>query len=182
MAYGEFFLGGDARTWAWGPQWGSVLVKYSSAADNNQVKADGKDDARQTFRGREVRRITLTLTWRQDKAADGGPGPIDIYVTSFLTAISPAGPTAGKPWAWIEDDQGIHNVNNVTVDKLETVRTPGMGSASATITLASWVKPVVKPAVTSTPAQPQPWSPTGTANFVKRTLPGFGTTPVKVKP
>lgn len=176
---GTFSIG----EWQWGPQWGNLQIKYKSAAANDQVKADGKDDARQTYKGRKVAEIDITIVWKVDKGVNGDPGPIEIYVDRFLTAISPRGVNAGKSWAWAERRARIHAVNNVTVDDITTTDTPGTGSASATLKLSSWVKPAVKPAVTATPAKPEPWSPgPQTATFVKRTLPGFGNTPVKVKP
>ncbi len=177
MARGEFQLG----SWAWGPAWGSAVVKYASAADNLQAKADGIDGARQTFRGRDLTHISVTLQWREDKAADGSPGPIDLYATRFLTAISPVGTKAGKPWAWVEQDQGIHGVNNVTVDKSDTVYPPSTGMGTATLALTSWTKPAVRPAVTATPSTPNPWSPSGATQPTSPPT-GFATTPVEVKP
>lgn len=177
MAYGDFQIG----SWVWGPAWGNATIKYTSAADNLQVKADGIDGARQTFRGRDLTRISVTIQWRQDKASDGSQGLIDNYATNFLIGISAVGPLAGKPWAWVEADQAIHNVNNVTVDKVETVRTPGTGMGQATISLTSWTKPAVRPAVTATPTTPNPWSPSGAPQPTSPPT-GFAATPVEVKP
>jgi len=177
MAYGEFMIG----SWAWGPAYGSVTVKYQSAADNLQVKADGIDGARQTFRGRDLTHISVTISWRVDKASDGSPGPIDAYAIDMITAIGPAGAKAGKPWAWTEASQGVHNVNNVTVDKAETSYPPGTGMGTATLALTSWTKPAVRPAVTATPTTPNPWSPPGAAEPASPPT-GFVQTPVKVEP
>ncbi len=177
MARGEFIIGEHE----WTSANGNASIKYHSAADNHEVKADGVDDARHTFRGRKVRIITITITWKEDRLANGNPGPIDTYATNFMKAISPAGPTAGKSWAWTEMSQGVHNVNNITVDSLEETRVPGVGSASATLTLGSWVKPAARPFVTATPTAPTPWSPTEIGP-PRAPPPGFATTPVVVKP
>lgn len=177
MAYGEFLIG----SWAWGPAWGNCTIKYTSAADNLQVKADGIDGARQTFRGRDLTHISVTISWRLDKAADGSPGPIDLYATQFLTAISAVGSKAGKPWAWTEARQKLHGVNDVTVDKVESVDPPSTGMGTATLSLTSWTKPAVRPAVTATPTTPNPWSPQGAAQPTSPPT-GFAQTPVEVKP
>lgn len=177
---GELSIG----NWKWVPNYGTVTVKYKSGAENFQVRADGRDDARQTFRGRKLAELQISFTWKEDSDGAGGQGPIDTYVTDMLTDLSPRGKNAGKSWAWVERDQRLHNVNNITIDDMETVRTPGSGSASATIKASSWVKPAVRPPVTATPTTPDQWSPgptTAPAPPAPRAG-GFAATPVKAKP
>lgn len=155
MAYGEFAIG----SWKWQRRHGSVLIAYKSSAEFDKKKADGKNDARTTFKGRKVGEVSITITWKIDKAAAGAKGPIDSYVRDLLADISPRGPNAGKSWTWTEDDQTIHNANDITIDDIDTKRPPGTGSGTATIKASTWTKPPPTPSVVKTPTKPEPWSP-----------------------
>ncbi len=68
MSLGEFSI----ATHHWDASKGSVHIKYSSGADNNEVRADGQDDARLTFRGRKTCKISVKLQWKRDY----GPGGV----------------------------------------------------------------------------------------------------------
>lgn len=178
MTAGSFQIGNNL----WTPANGSMQIEYGAEADILEVAADGIDDARDTFRGRKVREINVSLQWKEDRdPVTGGRGPIDTAAMAFLKKISPSGPSAGKPAQWTEDNADIFNVNQVIVRKIALTRTPGVGSASAKLTLRSWVKPAVRPAVTVTPTTPNPWSPQGAP---QPTAPptGFVATPVTVEP
>jgi hypothetical protein len=179
----------ETEQWYWpGPHGGgNATVKYRSAAEFRDIKPDGKNDGRHTHLGRKTGEIDIEVTWKADRDENGGPGPIATYVKNMFKAISPRGPNAGKAFGWVEEDADQHYVDDVTVDVLETTRTPGSQLKKATMKLSSWVKPAPAPAVTSTPTTSGPWSPTGpqatqTATFTKRTLPGFAKNPPKVTP
>lgn len=170
----------DGTQWWWpGPHGGgNAKVKYKSMAEVKDIKPDGKNDGRKTFLGRKNGEIDIVLTWN-------ARGKVGEYAKRMLTAISPRGPNAGKAFGWVEEDQAEHFVDDVTIDVLETERTPGSGSKTATLKLSSWVKPAPTPAVTSTPKDAGSWSPTDNkqvATFTKRTLPGFSKNRPKVTP
>jgi len=158
MSTGAFSCGKNK----WDPSMGSCEVDYTSAGEFKAIKADGKNDARQTWLGRHNAVIKIQLTWKDDtRPGSEIDGPIDSAATAFLAAISPRGPAGGQAWEWVEQDQGIHAVTSVTVEKLTTKRVPGSGKGTASIELFSWVKPTAGAGVTvtKTPNPPNKWSP-----------------------
>ncbi len=84
--------------------------------------------------------------------------------------------------ASVEDSQRIHNVNNVTIDDLDSEYPPGTGMGMAEIKCSSWVKPRPQPPVTKTPTDPLPWSPGDGTQPPRPPEPGFVDTPVVVTP
>lgn len=151
MSDGTFSVG----TWKWSPRYGNVSIKYASKGDWKDVKADGRNDSRKTWLGRKNAEISLTLESKDDSAYDG---PIEAYVANMVGDLSPRGPNGGKPFAWVEADQYMHNVSDVTVDDIETERSPGTGKLITKMKLSSWVKPPPGPVVTKTPAVSGQWS------------------------
>lgn len=166
--------------WEWSPRWGNLAIKYRSSGEWKDIKADGRNNSRKTWLGYKNAEIDITLESKDDSA---GEGIIDNYVSDMLQDIGPRGPNGGKPFAWQEQDQFTHNVFDVTVDKVETDRTPGTGKLVTKLTLSSWVLPKAGPIVTKTPDKSGPWSPGPTkpqpANTPKA---GFTITPPVVKP
>ena len=78
------------------------------------------------------------MTWKDDtRPGSEIDGPIDSAATAFLASISPRGPSGGQAWEWVEQDQGIHAVTSVTVEKLTTKRVPGSGKGTASATGSS---------------------------------------------
>mgnify|MGYP000048741002 FL=1 len=157
MSTGAFSLGKNK----WDPTMGSCEIDYTSAGEFKHVNATGTNDARQTWLGRHNAVIKVQLVWKDDTRPDSEiDGPTDSAVTAFLAAISPRGPSGGQAWAWVEQDQGIHAVTDVTVEKLTTKRVPGSGKGTASIELFSWVKPIgAAITVTKTPNPPNKWQP-----------------------
>lgn len=179
MSSGSFSL----AKWKWGPQWGNLSIKYASKGEWKDIKADGRNDSRKTFLGRKNAEIHLTLESRDDSGNGEVDGEINTYVRNFVTDVGPRGPNGGKSFAWVEDDQEMHNVHDVTVDEVDTERTPGTGKLVTRMTLSSWVKPKPGPIVTKTPAVSGPWSPGPTKPGAPATpKAGFAQTPPVVKP
>ncbi len=160
MASGRFSIGPST----WLPSMGSCEIDYDSKGEFKAIKADGKNDSRETWLGRHNAIITVKLSWRDDTRPDSDvDGPIDTRVVNFLADISPRGPNGGKAFAWVENDQRIHNVYDITVEQLTSKRVPGSGKGDATIKLFSWIKPAAtSPIVTKTPDKASPWAPGAT--------------------
>ena len=180
---GEFALGG----WKWTAFYGSVAITYKSSGELKHVKAQGKDDSRDTWLGRNTGKVKITISWKQDTVPPteniDGRGPISSFVHDFLADIDPRGPNGGKPFQFVEDDADISVITSVIIEDLERTKTPGSQLRTATISASTWVKPAPQPAVTATPKKDEPWSPgPKVATFTRQKLPGFGTTPPKVKP
>lgn len=176
MSGGTFSIG----TWKWSPQWGNVAIKYVSKGEWKDVKADGRNDSRKTWLGRKNAEISITLESKDDSGYDG---PIDAHVSNMVADIGPRGPNGGKPFAWVEQDQYIHNVSDITIDDAETERTPGTGKLVTKLKASSWVLPKPGPIVTKTPEKSGPWSP-GPTKPQPPAAPkaGFTVTPPVVKP
>ncbi len=179
---GEYSVG----KWKWSARYGSVAIKYNGSGDWKTVKADGKNDSRQTWLGRKNAEIEIESVCKDDKPDDVGiDGEINNYARQMIRDLNPRGPNGGKPFAWSEDDQDAFNVYDVTVDHVTLKRTPGAGSFTVSWKLSSWVKPVAGPVVSKTPKVAGPWSP-GPVNGPNAPKPtpktGFSKTPPVVKP
>lgn len=181
MPAGSFQIGG----WKWTPHNGQAVIKYVSAAEIQDVKAAGKDDARRTYLGRKTGEIDITLTWKLDNDPNDPTvyGPIHSYNTGMMADISPRGPNAGASWDWVEDDQDEHDAHAIQVERLETTRPPGEGKRIAIIKCSTWTAPKPQPVVTATATTPEPWSPGPKKDPPPGSPPkGFAATPVEVKP
>jgi len=156
MSTGAFSVGPNK----WDPSIGGCSIKYTDKGEFKHVKADGKNDARETWLGRHNCEITIGLEWKDDtRPGSDVDGPIDTAARNFLRSIAPRGPSGGQAFAWIEQDQDIHAVYDVTVESVETDRIPGAGKGKASIKLWSWSKPGASATVTKTPDPPNKWQP-----------------------
>ena len=178
MSDGTFSIG-DLK---WSAQWGNLAIRYGASGEFKKVKADGKNDARQTWLGRENAQIKLTMICKDDKGDGIVDGEINNYVNEFVYQISPRGPNGGKAWAWSESRQRAFNVYDVTVENVSLDIAPGTGTMKLEVILSSWVKPAKTPIVTKTPVAAKPWSGPAKPVTPAPVKPGFSKTPVVVKP
>lgn len=178
MSRGTFTIG----KLTYGPAQGNLKIRYGAKGEFKKVKADGKNNARQTWLGYENAQIKLSGTCKDDNGDGVVDGPINNYMRDFLKQVGVRSASGGKAWAWTEDDQEVFNVHDVTVEETSLERTPGTGTFTWEILLASWVKPAPSPIVTSTPKIAKPWSPSGKAAPPAPPKPGFANTPPVVKP
>jgi len=138
-------------TWVFPPvgSEGIAVCSWTSSAKIDEKEGDGTNDARTTYKGRQVGVVKIALRWKEKT-------PADEYAVKMLKDISPRGTSSGKPFEIVASDQDIHEAHSVIVKTIEgPVRTPGLGEASATITCSTWTKPTSyqrKTAVTKTPA------------------------------
>lgn len=179
MSKGSFGLG----TWKYGPQWGNLTIQYGAKGEFKTIKADGKNNGRETWLGYENAQIKLSGVCKDDNGDGVVDGEINNYMRNFLKDVGTRGANGGKPWAWTEDDQEVFNVYDVTVHDVTLERAPGTGTFKWGLILASWVKPAKTPIVTATPTVSKAWDP----NAAKTKTPappkeGFANTKPVVKP
>jgi hypothetical protein len=78
----------------------AMLVKYKSKRKIDEKVADGASDATATDKGREVRDITIKLSWPDLPRLNFIMGPI-------LKTLEPGGPDGGKPFDYAHEREGL---------------------------------------------------------------------------
>jgi hypothetical protein len=127
-------------------------VKYKSKRKIDEKAADGTGDATATDKGREVREVTISLSWPDLPRLNATMGPI-------CKTLDPGGPDGGKPFEF------SHIRNGLDMGDIKAVRSvlfkdadgpnvePGSGEVKVEYTCDSWAKPDAKPAAGKTPSE-----------------------------
>lgn len=122
-------------------------VKYVSKRKLTEKVADGDDDATAVDGGREVRTITLKVTW---------PDRTDVNVRAavIVQTLDPSAKDMGSPPPWAHTRNGLDlaalkNVRNVIVKEAKGPDTdPATRVTTYEVTLDSWSKTTKKTAKT----------------------------------
>ena len=117
----------------------AFAVDYEAARKVTKKVADGDDDATTVDGGREVRTITVKMSWKDTAEANKLAKPI-------LLGLDPSRKDTGNPPAWAHERNGLDlaalkNVRNVVVEKAKGPNcAPGSGVNIYELTLSSQSK------------------------------------------
>jgi hypothetical protein len=87
----------------------AYFVKYKSKRKIDEKVSDGTSDATSTDKGREVREVTIHLSWPDIPRLNDLMGPV-------LKKLSPGGPDGGKPFDF------AHQRNHLDLGDINAVR------------------------------------------------------------
>lgn len=106
---------GSAPTGAKFPPTGArctVLCKYKGGVKIEKPKASGKSGTKQTFTGKKVAEVTVTIEWPD-------VDPTASLMLAAIATITPHGTSAGNPFDWTERFASIYKVGAVIVEEME---------------------------------------------------------------
>lgn len=139
-------------------------IKYKGKIKVDKKVADGAGDATTTVKGREVRELTIALSWPDIPRINRIMGPI-------LKALDPAGPDGGKPFDFAHERNGldlgdIKAVRSILIEASTGPDTePGSGVNTIEYECGSWSKETASTPAGKTPgeADKQKFDTTATA-------------------
>lgn len=126
--------------WPTGDGMGKATVKPKSSGKVDEKPSDGKNDSTATWKGRENRKIDISIEWPDDSDDPDGLGA-DAAAIAFLTDIDPSGPNGGKPREWAHPLTKSMNVSQVMIKSVEIEYKEEEGKGTAKIEASSWSKP-----------------------------------------
>jgi hypothetical protein len=125
-------------------------VKYKAKIKVDEKEASGADDATATVKGREVRDITIALSWPNIHRINRIMGPV-------LKTLSPATADGGKPFDFAHVDQDLDlgdicAVRSVLIKEMTGPDSePGSGVRTVEYGCDSWNKPSAAAGAGATP-------------------------------
>lgn len=115
----------------------SVDIESSRKVD--EKVGEKEDDATLTDKGREVRKVTIKITWNDGFESSSAAADI-------VAALDPSNPKPGDPpaFAYVRNGLNLGKLKNVKAIKVKSAKGPNVadtGVVTYELTCSSWAKP-----------------------------------------